>query len=202
MFNNVALEAERKEGPKVRFKFESRPEENAEKTRAAGHAVFDDVDYVTWYSIGDNLKATSCSAKKLPKFYPHIWAVAKPLYEAWKAGQDDPVNGTPLTEWPAISRAMVETLRGLNVRSVEDLAEVNDAALQRMGMGSRALRDKARAWLQAAQQQGRVAEQLKERDDQISALRGENDILRNDLAELRQMVERLQPRQRPPTVRG
>lgn len=202
MFNSETLTSERKEGPKVRFKFETRPEENAEKTREAGHAVFEDVDYITWYSIGDNLKSTSCRASKTAKFYPHIWQVARPLYEAWKQGQDDPVTGTALAEWPAIGRGMVETLRGFNVRSVEDLADINDAAMQRIGMGARALRDKARAWLESAKTHGKMAEELKARDDRITAMDSENRQLRADLDELRAMVERLQPRQRAPIAKG
>src|SRR6185312_12614761 len=71
-------------------------------------------------------------------------------YEAFRAGQDMAVNGTPLEQWPILSRSQVLELKGMNFLTVEQVAEMNDQATQRM-MGGMRLRTLAKAYLDEAE---------------------------------------------------
>ena len=104
-------------------------------------------DWVRWAKVGSNGATTDERVDRIKKSNPVVWDAIRRPYEAWKDGQEEPVNGTPIEAWPGISKGQLAQLRLLNIRSVEDLASVNDAALDRIGMGARALREKAATWL-------------------------------------------------------
>ncbi len=180
--------------PAVVVEFFSNAEEDSAQTKAAGHAVFVDVDYCRWWKRGTNQSATECQVRRMKKFYPHIWQIAEAGYDAWKKGQEPSVEGTPLQHWPMVSRAQVENLRLINVRSVEDLAGTTDSDFARVGPGARELREKARAWLKVAKETGQIAEAMVSRDREIEALKASNEEARNDIAELRAALEKVRPR--------
>lgn len=114
------------------------------------------VDWVRWAKVGSNGATTDEKVERIKKHNPVVWDGIRQAYERWKAGQDAPVDGTPLEAWPGISKGQLAALRLLNILSVEDLAGVNDAALDRIGMGARALRDRAQKFI-AAQSDGTAA---------------------------------------------
>jgi hypothetical protein len=89
-----------------------------------------------------------------------------------------------LDTWPAVTKGQVEQLKFLNIRSVEDVANANDATLERMGMGARVLRDKARAFISAKQGQSVIAEAMAAKDQEIAELK-------SSLAELAETVSQL-----------
>lgn len=153
------------------FVFSSEPVEDRAKSIAEGRLVLRDRDVCTVYRAGDQQTAVKwvieeLSAEKMGRI--------KRQYDAWKAGQEEPVNGTSLRMWPAISKAQAENLWVLNVRTVEDLASVADNNLPNLGMGSRALRDKARSWLESAGNIGKVSEQLAALNARLAALEEAN----------------------------
>ena len=185
----------RDETPRIVAEFFTKPMEDKEAEKRLGHAVFVDVDHCRWHKRGSNLSATECKIATLPKLYPHIWPVVKPAYEAWKGGRDEEVQGTALKNWPMVSPAMVLNLRAINIRSVEELADTTEADFQRIGPGARDLREKARAWLKVANETGRIAAELKSRDDEIAALKDALTAAREDIQELRGALDRVQPRE-------
>lgn len=69
-------------------------------------------------------------------------------FKANEAGSD--LGGTPLKEWPRIDRGLAATLAAANVYTVEAVAELPDARLDVLGLGGRALREQAKAYLAAA----------------------------------------------------
>lgn len=77
-------------------------------------------------------------------------------YEAWRRGEEIPLNGTPLKGWPIISPAQLQVCLAANVRTVEDLAAVNGEGLHRIGMGAQELKQRAEAWLKASKDIGGV----------------------------------------------
>jgi hypothetical protein len=188
------------EKPAVLIEFYSVAEKDEAATAAAGHAVFRDVEWARWYKRGSNGQSTECPVARLPKYYPAIWNAFQDHYRAWKAGQEPPLNGTPLAEWPQASRAEVETLRSIHIRTVEELAELTDADGQRLGnlLGWRALRDKARAWKMSAEDRGRTAALLAAKDAEIEALRAALEEMRKDVDVLKASLDRLAPRAAPP----
>lgn len=101
------------------------------------------VDYVRWAKIGTNGATTEERVDRIKKHNPIVWEAISKAYAHWKEGQDAPVDGTPLDAWSGASKGQIAQLKILNIRTVEDLAFVNDATLERIGSGGRAMRDKA-----------------------------------------------------------
>lgn len=113
-----------------------------------------------------------------------IWPAVEKAYEHWKKGQEEPVEGTPIDACPFIAKAVAAHLRNLHYRSVEDLALATDADLNRIGMGARVMREKARLYIDAKKGDARLADALAERDAENERLRGDIEELRNQVNEL------------------
>lgn len=89
-----------------------------------------------------------------------------------------PVIGTPIEQLAGVGPSMAHHLKGLNLRTVEDLAAVSDDnTVNRIGMGGRDLVTRAKAWLQHSTSQTVALAEEKDR------LREENEKLRQMLAE-------------------
>jgi len=84
------------------------------------------------------------------RFDPAWVAKIEEAYAKWKAGEDMTVEGTPLKNWPAISPGQCRMCLDLHLQTVESLAEASDEAIERLGMGGYALRQRARDWLSAS----------------------------------------------------
>lgn len=66
-------------------------------------------------------------------------------YAAWKAGQEAPTEGTPLSDVAWIGRAQAEELAYQHVKTVEQLANLSDAQLKgAIAMAGYQLRDRAK----------------------------------------------------------
>lgn len=60
------------------------------------------------------------------------WSQIEPAYEAWKNGQGVPVTGTPLGAYPALNEEQVNVLRGLGIRTVEELRDLSEVQIDRV----------------------------------------------------------------------
>lgn len=99
-------------------------------------------------------------------------------YLAFKRGVDQStVEGSPLRDWPILTRSQVEEFQFSGIRTVEQLAAAADTVIQRIGPYMH-LRQKARDWLAAAKDNAALGK-----------LRDENEALRQRLAALERMVE-------------
>lgn len=160
--------------------FELRAMEDREKSIEAGHAVYKDVAYAIVTPPGGNLVTEKNAEKWLADLQKRNDPNARHYqasYDAWKAGLEAPVDGTRVEDWPSITPAQIKQLRAGGVRTVEDLAAANENTVNRIGMGGRALKQKAQAWLDSASGAGKAAEELnalrqrtKEQDDTIQDL--------------------------------
>lgn len=99
-------------------------------------------------------------------------------YDAWKKGEELPLDGVPIKGWAVASPAQQETLLRMGILTVEDLAAVNDEGLRRIGMGGIDLKNKAVAWLQAAKDKGPLTQE-------VAAVKAENQRLETELVALR-----------------
>lgn len=96
------------------------------------------VDWVTWVRIGDRSGSRNSEAINRLKPKNHgdkpsaMWLVIEPHYEAWKAGEKLAEVGTPLEGWPAATKPLIQALKGVNVRSVEDFALCPDSTLSKL----------------------------------------------------------------------
>jgi hypothetical protein len=106
-----------------------------------GRQIWKDEERVTIYMPGNNL---NIPCFKVTDEFKERWPKE---YAAFKAGIEPPEDGIPIEQWPILNKSMVRELRYLNIRTVEDLAGMSDATLQRVGIGGNRLRDLAKAYL-------------------------------------------------------
>ena len=155
----VALQQERP----AFVQFEIRDEEDRDASIKQGHYVGRDVDYVIVTSPGSvntfEDRAENWLQKKRENNDP-FYDIYKRAYEAFKEGQEAPTEGTSIRNWAALSPAQVKSLLSLNVRTIEDLANANESTLGRIGMGSRALQQRAVAYLESANGPGKISEEV------------------------------------------
>lgn len=178
--------------------FEYRAEEDREASMAAGHYVSKDVAYALITPMGSKDRIERVAEEWLQKLsgdvqegrFPREWLTAfRGAFQEWKAGREVPPNGTPIAQWPPASPAQVKNLLDLRVRTVEDLAQANEETLGRLGMGGRALKEKAITWLQSAEGNGKLAEAVSALQLENADLRARNTALEQQLKDLSAEVD-------------
>lgn len=148
---------------------------NEYRSKEEGRPIYDWMDWIRIEVPGNNLTNVDRPVYPADKLrFPIQWA----RYEQVKNGGPLMTAGTPLEQWPLVSREIAEALRYFKFYTVENIAEASDGALQGLGMaGGMApltLRDKAQAWLRAAKGSAdatKAAEEIAEKDRQIEELR-------------------------------
>jgi len=147
--------------------FETRSIEDREASEKAGHYVGKDVDFVLITPAGSKDRIdrnalewlAQCRIEVQAERLPVKWeAHYREAYKNWKEGQEAPVDGTPLINWPGLSPTQYKQLQALHIRAVEDLAAANEETINRLGMGGRQLKQRAVDYLAAAKDVGAVAE--------------------------------------------
>ena len=100
-------------------------------------------------------------------------------YQAFKQRIELPLEGTPLSEWPMVSRSLSEELAFVGVKTVEQMANMADGNASQM-MGGQNLKAKAIEWLARASAEvsaGHLETELKQRDAQIAELSAKLETL-------------------------
>lgn len=155
------------------------PVQNNFRSAQEGRAVFEDKEFVRIITPG---VAKSIPDEEVTDEHKARWPG---VYAAFKAGQEEPLNGTALSEWPAITASMALNLKAIHVRTVEDLASLDDASITNVGIGGRDLRARAKAWLEAATSSAPLERALAAE----ASLTAENTALK---AQVRDLSTRLQ----------
>lgn len=153
--------------------------QNEEKSLEAGRPIFEEKEYITIRIVGD----TKTVRKRPVKI---DWSANTPpdaerwprQYQAFKNQQTQTVEGTPVTEWPQITRADAMSLKAMNIHTLEQLASLGDNNLQ--WLGARKMRDMALAWMKQAED-GKGIAQLQSKYDKLEA---DYTALKNELAAL------------------
>jgi hypothetical protein len=170
----------------VQFYKKSMKQEDA--SNEAGRPIFKEFDFVRIMIPGDNLAEIDTYAQESHKQrFPRQWA----HYQNQTAGHED-IVGTPLDQWPQVTRSQAEELRGLKFYTVEAIADCSDQQLQRIGMvagmSPHNFRLKAKAFLNLANDSAEVAQ----RESELQALREENAKIKAETdAKLTAMQEQM-----------
>lgn len=173
--------------------FHRDPVEDRNASIAAGRYIAKDVDFVTVTRPGarDNFVTVASEyaetlrdrarAGLIPPDWPEKYEAA---YARWLKGETAPEIGTPIKGWGLLSPATQEMLIRWEIRTVEDLAALPDSEVMRLGMGMQAAKDKAKAFLEAANSAGAVAaelstlkQQVRENSELVEKLIAENKRL-------------------------
>lgn len=150
----------------VKFILKARQDQAA--TKREGRPIYRETEYIDIKIPGDRTggicrPATDQDRARFPEHY-------RRFKQRVEGGDDN--TGTPLSEWPLISRSMCEELAFFHVKTVEQLANMADTQVGKF-MGLYAIRDKAKLWLKKAQDEKplwEMAEALKSRDQKIAEL--------------------------------
>ena len=176
-----------------------------------------EVDYVEYgpVGMGDRTKNTE-AVSRLASVQPGgdltntaiqnahwRWEFIKPKYEAWKAGQEAPLDGTPLAVLNSIPQEQAEFLRTRSVRTIEELAGLTDTHIDRMKIsGLRNWIAEAKRWLEAADSRKAMAamaqkdREIAEQQEQINLLMSKMDELAGMVAQ-RNIDEAAEPKRAP-----
>lgn len=144
------------------------------KSEEAGRPIHEDREFVRITFPADNKRELVAPAHEM-HYVTHLRQQLtyadrfKASYDAFADNKENFIEGTPLTEAPFMTKSKIEELKHFKVRSVEQLAGMPDASMKRMGFGARDLRDRAQAYLAAAQGTSEV-ESLKARIAELEAL--------------------------------
>ena len=101
-------------------------------------------------------------------------------WQAFSEGRKADAEGTPLAVLFPSEPFIIEHLRGLHIYTVEMLAGITEAGLQRIGMGGREYKSRAEKFMDAADRSAPVREleaKLSEKDSQLAAMQAQIDLL-------------------------
>lgn len=186
----MAIESD-KQGADARLavQFYKKSVKQEDASNEAGRPIFKEFDFVRIMIPGDNLTEIDTYAQESHKQrFPRQWA----HYQNQVASHED-IVGTPLDQWPQITRSQADELRGLKFHTVESIADCSDQQLQRIGMVAGMspynFRLKAKAFLNLANDSADVAQ----REAELQALRQENaKITAETDAKLSKMQEQME----------
>lgn len=196
-------------GDRFHTEFYQKPIEDRQASMQSGHKVYKDEDWVIITLPGAKDCHHAPVAKKLEEWEFGVWqgqSMVKPpapwaihAYRKWKAGQEIPENGVPIKTWVQTSPAFTKTALAIGVRTVEDLASLNDDGMKRLGPGALDWKRRAIYYLQDAEEHKHV--------ERLAALEAERDDLRATVLELQatanqmgEQIKQLAAGQMPQTV--
>lgn len=151
-------------------KFFLHPKLNPNKSAAEGRPIYEELDYISIMTPGnkDSILMRPATAEDKLRFAEH--------FKKYKAREDqEALEGTPLAQWPGVTRGQVEELKFFNIRTLEQLVGAPDSATNRI-MGIQYLRQKAEAYLEAAVDNA-TAEALEAANRTIESLTARLDAL-------------------------
>lgn len=145
------------------------------------------VDWVEYSALGqEERSSTTDRISRLSSFLdgddrtnPSIglaklrWEIIGPAYDAWKKGNELPVNGTPLAAWNGLTPEQAELFKSKGIRTVEDIAEMPEVVRTRIplpGLGD--IMANAKRYVLSADSRI-VAEQLRRNESDIDAAKAE-----------------------------
>ena len=165
--------AQSEEDKKLLVKFFVKPMPDQAASKEQGRPIFKDVEYIDIKIPGSRTGGACRPASFADKnrFPEH--------YSAFKQRVEAPSEGTPLAEWPLITRSLAEELAFHNVKTVEHLSTMADNHVAKfMGLGT--LKAKAVDWLEQAKEGAdlqAMKDELVSRDEKIAALEAKLDKL-------------------------
>jgi len=154
---------------------------NEDKSVEAGHPIFDSVPFVKILVPGDrNTMVNTKVDDKTKRRFARLWS-------QFEQNQMQTIEGMPIQEWPAITRAQADELFYLNIVTVEQLAGLPDVYGSRI-MGFQDLKRKAATYLAAAKDTA-LAEKLAAEN---ANLQGQITYLQDELRKVNQRFEAME----------
>ena len=166
--------------------FYMHPVEDKEQTEEQGRLICIEVPYIMIMTPGDKTSVI----RRPVQTGQHIRSDNNRFhseYVAFRQGLMAPVEGTPLEQWAQITRAQVMELSHLGIKTVEHLANLNDAHAGKF-MGLSDLKIKANNFLEATAGEAPLRKMealLKVRDNEIDTLKNVVEEMKGELADMK-----------------
>lgn len=160
-------------------RFYDHPMLNVEESRKAGIAVYDTVLMVELRNRGERGESFSTLVKGADVDKVEYYKAAFPsAWAKYKGGGDGGVISGTAIQLLGLEVGEIQMLEGLEVRSIEDLANLNDTTTQKI-RGGLSMKAKAATWLEnrKALQSGNVMQELAKMQARIAELEEENSAL-------------------------
>lgn len=145
--------------------------QNKAKSEKEGRPIFDEKEMIEIRIPGDKLLTW---VGEVEQKHRERWPAD---YAAFKKGEARAAHGTPLDQWPnpELTKSRVAELKALDILSVEELANLSDALLGKLGMGGRQLREAARSYISTAKdgaKESAMAARLAQLEEMVQRLSG------------------------------
>jgi hypothetical protein len=196
---------------RLQVRFYKRPVQQEAETLASGRPIYKEFDFVHICVAGDTLTEIDTYVLQSHKTrFPIQWA----NYQNRIGKDDQEVIGTPVAEWPLVSKSQAEELRAMKFYTVESIAGASDQQLQRMGMAAGmspyAFRDKAKSFLNLAsdsaetdkrtQEINELKEELAKKAEENAKIKAETDakmaLMQEQMATILATVGEKKPRRK------
>jgi len=146
-------------------KFFSMPVKDEQASAEQGRPIYKDVTHAELRIRGDRNNIIHKPVDlAIQRRFPDQW-------RAYEQGQELTGDGTPLAEWPSMSKSMVEEMRYFGFHTVEHLADARDDVVSKFP-GLRSLQQKAKAFMELAKGNApleKMQVELETRDSTIAA---------------------------------
>lgn len=170
----------------MQLRFYSKPVQNPVKTAASGRPIFDEIEMCEIMTADKNFQPhfrahepTVTYDNKRQAEDRRTWAERYPeAYQAFKQAMNPSESGTPVEQWPILSRAKVSELRAIGLMTVEQVAAMDHATTQMLGPEGKALAAQATAYIEQARSSAPSQRMAAENE----ALKREIERLKADLA--------------------
>jgi hypothetical protein len=181
--------------PYVEFHY--KPVEDRAATITNGHYTSKDVAFAHIWRAGSKDKlekeadAWLAGIEKAARegMIPDNWfKFFSEKYSAWKKGEELPASGTPIKGWPVVSPAAQAMIIRAGYLTVEDLALSSDNEVSGIGMGAIGFKQKAKTWLEAAEQIGKPVEKISALEAKVSDL---ERLAREQMQTIKELQDKL-----------
>jgi hypothetical protein len=169
---------------KLYVEFYRKPVMHHAKSKEAGRAIYEEVDYIRIHTPGDKSSVIDkpVTALDIQRFSDR--------YNKWKAGQAEAVVGTPLTALPGMTPAKAEEYKFFKIVTIEQLADAPDNLGQKF-MSFQQDKNRAKAFMEVAANNApieRMNEELQKRDQMIEDMQAQLEALKAQIKPKRQVA--------------
>jgi len=162
-------------------------------SKEKGRAIFKDVIMVEITIPGDKaskvVQRVSDAEDDPNKLrFPSAW-------EAFQNATKQVGEGMPLEEWPMMTAGRVMELKSLNIHTVEQLADLNESFIAKLGPNGRETMEQAKAYLDTAEKgPGQAAQEISQLSTENAALKTRAETAEGKVTELEAEAKTLKAR--------
>lgn len=156
----------------VHARFHYHPYINGRKSAEEGRPIYEDRVYVEILVAGQDKQTVNRPAQEKDKVrFAAEWA-------AFLNGEEARKVGTPIGQWPRMMQtpSMVKMLESVNIFTVEDVANLSDEFVPKLGMGGYKLRDEAKRFIALAKGEAQESEAAKLREQNLALQKRLDDL--------------------------